>query len=63
MQRTIVFALFCDAFIGGVSSAHGEAFHQKKLLFLLFPSTGSRAFLPLRWICSGTIRDSFMGSD
>ena len=24
MQTTIVFALFCEAFIGGVSSAHGE---------------------------------------
>ena len=29
MQTTIVFALFCEAFIGGVSSAHGEIFWQK----------------------------------
>ena len=28
-RRTIVFALFCDAFIGGVSLAHGEGFYKK----------------------------------
>ena len=29
MQTTIVFALFCEAFIGGVSSAHGEILSEK----------------------------------
>ena len=30
MQTTIVFAPFCEAFIGGVSFAHGEIFYRKK---------------------------------
>jgi len=36
MQTTIVFALFCEAFIGGVSSAHGEIFRQKSDTFVFF---------------------------
>ena len=34
MQTTIDFALFCEAFIGGVSSAHGEIL-SKKMTFPL----------------------------
>ena len=45
MQIPIGFAPFCDAFIGGVSSAHGEILCQKNAFFPDF-----RFFLLLRGI-------------
>ena len=52
MQTTIVFALFCEAFIGGVSSAHGEILRKKSANNFICPT-----FCRQNWLYSYECRN------
>ena len=52
MQTTIVFALFCEAFIGGVSSAHGEILCKKSANNFICPT-----FCRQNWLYSYECRN------